>query len=468
MRYISTRGSAPVLGFNEILLTGLARDGGLYVPEAWPKFTADDIRGLKGLGYAEAALRVMLPFVEDDIDAATFAGMVTASYRNFDHEAVAPLKQLGPNEWLMELFHGPTLAFKDYAMQLLGNLFDHVLGQRGERATVICATSGDTGSAAIEACRDHAAIDIFVLHPKGRVSEVQRRQMTTVAAANVHNIAIEGNFDDCQALVKALFNDAGFRDEVRLTGVNSINWARIMGQIVYYFVAAAELGAPDQRIAFSVPTGNFGNIYAGFAARCMGLGIDHLVLVTNRNDILARCLETGCLKTGKVQPTLSPSMDIQVASNFERYLFELYGRDASRLAQQMTTFHDTGEISLGEGLLVEARKIFDSHRLDDDGTLETIAAVHRECGELLDPHSAVGVAGGRAHRRDPSVPMVSLATAHPAKFPEAVERATGINPPLPGCLQGLYDRPERFETLVNEVAAVRGFIREHTFEKRVA
>ena len=468
MRYVSTRGAAKPLRFDEVLLTGLARDGGLYVPESWPRPSHEEIRALAGLPYADVALRVMTPFVEGAIAADALAGIIEGAYARFDHPAVAPLKEIGPNEWLMELFHGPTLSFKDYAMQILGGLFDHVLARRGERVTIVVATSGDTGSAAIEACRDRAAIEIFVLHPKGRVSEVQRRQMTTVAAANVHNIAIEGTFDDCQALVKGMFNDHGFRADMRLTGVNSINWARILGQTVYYFAAAAALGAPEKEIAFSVPTGNFGNIYAGYAARAMGLPISHLVLATNSNDILSRFLETGALKQGEVEPTLSPSMDIQVASNFERFLFDLYGRDGSRLAQQMAAFQETGEITLDDERLAAAKEVFDGFRLDDAGTVATIGAVHEQTGELLDPHTAIGVAGGHAHRRDPAVPMVSLATAHPAKFPEAVARATGQRPALPEALADLFERDERLETLANDLGAVEDFVRARAPEAKVA
>ncbi|MCH8090874.1 MAG: threonine synthase [Proteobacteria bacterium] len=468
MRYVSTRGAAEPLRFDEVLLTGLARDGGLYVPETWPRFSHDDIRALAGLPYADVALRVMTPFVEGAIEADALAGIIERAYARFDHPAVAPLREIGPNEWLMELFHGPTLSFKDYAMQILGGLFDHVLARRAERVTIVVATSGDTGSAAIEACRDRAAIEIFVLHPQGRVSEVQRRQMTTVAAANVHNIAIEGTFDDCQALVKGMFNDHGFRADMRLTGVNSINWARILGQTVYYFAAAATLGAPEKEIAFSVPTGNFGNIYAGYAARAMGLPIGHLVLATNCNDILSRFLETGALKRGEVETTLAPSMDIQVASNFERFLFDLYGRDGSRLAQQMAAFQETGEITLDDERLAAAREVFDGFSLDDAGTVATIGAVYEQTGELLDPHTAIGVAGAHAHRRDPAVPMVSLATAHPAKFPEAVALATGQRPALPEALADLFERDERLETLANDLGAVEEYVRARAEEAKVA
>ncbi len=468
MRYISTRGAAPPLAFGEVLLTGLARDGGLYVPEAWPRFSGEDIGALAGLTYSEAAFRVMAPFVEDDIGREAFAELVMDAYAGFSHPAVAPLKQLRPNEWLMELFHGPTLAFKDYAMQLAGRLFDHVLGERGERVTIVVATSGDTGSAAIEACRDRAAMEIFILHPKDRVSEVQRRQMTTVASANVHNIAIEGTFDDCQDLVKGMFADQAFRDEVRLASVNSINWARILGQIAYYFVAAAALGAPARPVAFSVPTGNFGNLYAGYVARCMGLPVDRLVLVTNRNDILARFLASGTMTLEAVRPTLSVSMDIQVASNFERLLFDLFERDGKALAREMRRFRDEGTMTVGGGRLAELREIFDGHRLDDEETLRTIAGVYGETGELLDPHTAVGVAGARRHRRARSVPIVSLANAHAAKFPEAVERATGIRPALPGHLEDLFERAESFDCLSNDLARVQAFVRGRVDEKRVA
>ena len=468
MRYISTRGAAPPLAFSEVLLTGLARDGGLYVPEDWPRFSGEDIRALAGLTYSEAAFRVMAPFVVDDIGAQTFAELVEDTYAGFSHPAVAPLKELRPNEWLMELFHGPTLAFKDYAMQLLGRLFDHVLRERGEKVTVVGATSGDTGSAAIEACRDRAAIEIFILHPRNRISEVQRRQMTTVGSANVHNIAIEGSFDDCQDLVKGMFGDRAFRDEMRLAAFNSINWARILGQIVYYFVAGAALGAPARSVAFSVPTGNFGNIYAGYVARCMGLPVDHLVLGTNRNDILARFLSSGAMTLDEVRPTLSVSMDIQVASNFERLLFDLFERDGEALAREMRRFRDEGVMQVSAGRLAASREIFDGHSMDDEETLDTIAVIYRETGELLDPHTAIGVAGARRHRRARSVPIVSLANAHPAKFPEAVERATGVRPALPDHLLDLFERPESVDFLPNDLARVQAFVRGRVVEKRVA
>ncbi len=467
MRYISTRGSAPDLDFADAMLTGLARDGGLYVPESWPQFSADDIRALAGLDYAEVAYRVTRPFVGDAISDATYRAIVEQTYAVFTHGAVAPLKQLAPNHWLMELFHGPTLAFKDYAMQLLGNLFNHVLAERGRRVTIIGATSGDTGSAAIEACRGRAAIDIFILFPDGRVSDVQRRQMTCVDDANVHAMAVDGTFDDCQALLKDMFNDHAFRDEVDLSGVNSINWARILGQIVYYFVAAAALGAWRRKIAFAVPTGNFGNIYAGYAARAMGLPISQLVLATNANDILSRLLATGTMSRGDVHPSLSPSMDIQVASNFERFLFDLYGRDGARVAQQMAAFQDTGELALSDEDQAQAREVFAGFRLDDAGTLEQISSCYQATGELLDPHSAIAVAGGTACQGEALGPMVSLATAHPAKFPDAVSQATGVKPELPSHLADLMDRRERFESLPNDLAVVQDFIRERLAEREV-
>ncbi|MGE5539875.1 MAG: threonine synthase [Gemmatimonas sp.] len=469
MRYVSTRGRAPALGFCDCLLAGLARDGGLYVPESWPRFSPAEIRALSGLPYHEVATRVMAPFVEGEggLDRDTLARLCREAYLRFEHKAVAPLVQLAPNLWLLELFHGPTLAFKDYAMQLLGRLFDHVLAERGSRITIVGATSGDTGSAAIEACRDRAAIEIFILHPKGRVSEVQRRQMTTVQSPNVHNIAVEGTFDDCQDLLKGLFNDATFRDDVNLSGVNSINWARVLGQIVYYFYAGVALGAPDREVAFAVPTGNFGNIYAGYGARQMGLPVHHLALVTNRNDILSRFLESGKLAIGTVEPSLSPSMDIQVASNFERYLFEIYGRNGAELAADMEAFRRDRALTVTPARFGEARAFFDGARVDDDGTVATIARLYGDTGEVLDPHSAVAVAGAELCRRDPAVPMVALATAHPAKFPDAVERAVGFRPELPPSLADLLKRPERVATVANDLGALKRYIAGRLSERGV-
>jgi threonine synthase len=459
LRYVSTRGAAPALAFDEVLLAGLARDGGLYVPETWPSLTPADLRGLAGLDYASLATRVMLPFIGGTIAEDDFAEIVAQSYAEFDHVAVAPLKQLDERTWLMELFHGPTLAFKDVALQLLGRLYDHVLRQRGTRATIVGATSGDTGSAAIEACRDRESIEIFILHPFGRVSEVQRRQMTTVASANVHNIAVEGTFDDCQDLLKAMFNDQGFREEVSLSAVNSINWARIMAQVVYYVAAALALGAPERRVAFSVPTGNFGNVYAGYVARRMGLPIADFVVGSNRNDILTRFFETGQMTIGEVQPSLSPSMDIQVSSNFERLLFELYDREGPALGRAMASFRRNGQLHVGDDRWKAACELFRGYRLDDAETLNAIAEVYRQSGELLDPHSAIGVAAAHACHRDRDVPVVALATAHPAKFPDAVEKATGIRPALPERLAGLMTRAERVDVLPNDLKTVQSYIR---------
>ncbi len=459
MRYISTRGDAPILEFDEVLLAGLAEDGGLYIPEVWPQFSAADLRAMHGLSYADLATRVMLPFLGDRIAEADFADMLRDAYATFDHAATVPLKQLDDNLWLMELFHGPTLAFKDVALQLLGRLFDHVLTRRGERVTIVGATSGDTGSAAIEACRDREAIDIFILHPHGRVSEVQRRQMTTVPSSNVHNIAVEGSFDDCQDMVKAMFGDPAFRREMRLSAVNSINWARIMAQIVYYFRAALALGAPDRQVSFAVPTGNFGNVYAGYAAREMGLPISQLVIGSNRNDILTRFMETGIMEVRGVEPSLSPSMDIQVSSNFERLLFDACDREGSAVMRTMIDFRKTGHLTVPQGGMKAIEALFDGHRLDDGQTLAAIDAEYRAGGELLDPHSVIGVAAGRAKGRHPATPMVALATAHPAKFPDAVERATGMHPALPPRLADLFDREERYEVLPNDLAAMMAHVR---------
>jgi threonine synthase len=458
MRYVSTRGDAPVLGFDDVLLAGLARDGGLYVPETWPRLAAVEWQALAGLPYAEVALRILKLYVGDAIAEADLRAMVEDSYRQFGHPAVVPLKQVGPNDWLLELFHGPTLAFKDVALQLVGRLFDHVLKKRGSRVTIVGATSGDTGSAAIEACRDREAIDIFILYPHGRVSEVQRRQMTTVPSANVHNIAIEGTFDDCQDLVKAMFNDAGFRDRMRLSAVNSINWARIAAQIVYYAVAALRLGAPARQVAFSVPTGNFGNIFAGYAAQRMGLPITRFVVGSNRNDILFRLLDTGTMKMEGVAPTLSPSMDIQVSSNFERMLFELSGRNGKAVATMMARFRKKRELTLSPARRAKLAKLFTGARADDSETMAMIRRMLETTGELIDPHTAVGLVAAAAQRGDTAIPMITAATAHPAKFPDAVEKACGVRPALPPRLAGLFEKPERLTVLPNDLAAVQNFV----------
>ena len=450
-RYISTRGQAPALGFEDVLLAGLARDGGLYVPETWPQFSADDIRAMKDLSYPALAQKIMAPFIGDAIPTADLKTLVEDAYATFDAPDVLPLKKIGDGEYLLELFHGPTLAFKDVAMQVLGRFFDYVLKKRGQRITIVGATSGDTGSAAIEACRDKAAIDIFMLHPHGRVSPVQEAQMTSVQAANVHNIAIEGTFDDCQDRVKDLFNDGDFRDRYNLSAVNSINWARVMAQIVYYFWAAVKLGAPDKPVAFSVPTGNFGNVFAGYGAMQMGLPIAKLVVGSNANDILARFFASGAMEMAGVVPTTSPSMDIQVSSNFERLLFDLVDRDGAACARVLTDFRKTGRFEVSADQLARARKVFAGARFDDDATKAVIKQVHEQTGELIDPHSAVGVGAARECRGETDAPMVILATAHPAKFPDAVEDATGLRPSLPARLADLLDRPKRCQTLANDL-----------------
>ncbi len=460
MKYVSTRGVAPELEFEDALLAGLARDGGLYVPVEWPQLSERKIRALAGLPYEEVAFRIMRPFIGDAIGDDDLQRMIGEAYASFRHKAIVPLRQLGSNDWLLELFHGPTLAFKDVAMQILARLFDHVLAAKGRRVTVVGATSGDTGSAAIEAFKGRDTTDIFILHPKGRVSEVQRRQMTTVLDANVHNIAIEGSFDDCQALVKAMFNDHGFRDEVSLAGVNSINWGRVMAQIVYFFTSAVALGAPARQVAFSVPTGNFGDIFAGYAAARMGLPIAKLIVATNVNDILARTLETGRYEVGKVVPTISPSMDIQVSSNFERLLYDAYGRDGATVTRLMQSLSQSGAFTIDPVRLEAIQGQFGAVRVDEKETAATIARMLAETGEIVDPHSAVGIAAAARLRGDTSVPMISLATAHPAKFPDAVKAATGIHPELPPAMADLFTREERLEALPNDLGAVEAFIRE--------
>jgi threonine synthase len=468
LKYVSTRGRAPVLPFDDVLLAGLADDGGLYVPENWPRLTRADIRALAGLPFDQVVTKVMLPFVSGCIPPDVFAQIVSESYAGFDHPAVAPLKQIDNNHWLMELFHGPTLSFKDYALQVVGRLFDHVLNQRGEHVTIVGATSGDTGSAAIESCAGRSAIEVFILHPKGRVSEVQRRQMTTVDAPNVHNIAIEGTFDDCQDLVKELFADKAFRDATRLAAVNSINWARIMVQSSYYVAAAGALGAPDSSFTFAVPTGNFGNVFSGYVARNMGLPIDRLIVGTNSNDILARFLESGSLKMATVTPTISPSMDIQISSNFERLLFDFYDRNGEQLAPVMEAFRRDGEVAVGETRWQHIRELFVGHRLDDAQTKAEIARLYAATGDLIDPHSAIGTAAGRACHLNCDSTLVSLATAHPAKFPDAVEAATGRRPPMPERLAALFDRPELCETLANDLDTVKRFINQRLQERQTA
>ncbi|MGR3501684.1 threonine synthase [Pseudaestuariivita sp.] len=458
MRYISTRGQAPDLSFEEAMLTGLARDGGLYVPAEVPQMSQADIASLSGLSYEEIAFRVMRPFVGETFTDATFGDLITRAYAGFGHDARAPLKQIGANHFLLELFHGPTLAFKDFAMQLIGQMFQEALSRSGERVTIVGATSGDTGSAAIEAFRGLDAVDVFILYPHGRVSEVQRRQMTTPVEDNVHALAIEGTFDDAQARLKDMFNDFTFRDEVRLAGVNSINWARVMAQVVYYFSAAVSLGAPHRAVSFTVPTGNFGDIFAGYIAKRMGLPIDRLVVATNQNDILHRCLTSGAYVTDAVVPSISPSMDIQVSSNFERLLFDAYDRDGAAVAALMDELKGNGGFHLSQGTLDRLQSEFASGRVSEDETLATITRAQRTMNELLCPHSAIGVKVAEAHQG--ATPMVTLATAHPAKFPDAVERASGTRPPLPQRMADLYDRPERLTQVYNDLAALETLIRE--------
>jgi threonine synthase len=457
MRYISTRGAAPELGFDEAMMTGLARDGGLYVPKTVPQLSVDEIAALAGLPYEEIAFRVMWPYLGSTFAEAEFKALIARAYAGFGHAARAPLVQLGPNHFLLELFHGPTLAFKDFAMQLIGQMMQAALARTGERITIVGATSGDTGSAAIEAFRGLANVDVFILFPHGRVSEVQRRQMTTPAEANVHALALDGDFDDCQARVKDMFNDFAFRDGVRLAGVNSINWARVLAQVVYYFASATALGAPHRKVSFTVPTGNFGDIFAGYIARQMGLPIDKLVVATNQNDILHRALSSGDYLTDGVKPSISPSMDIQVSSNFERALFDAYGRDGAAVAALMDELKQGG-FRISQGALQMLRATFASGRCSEDETRATIARTRNATGEVLCPHSAVGVKVAEEHLG--AVPMITLATAHPAKFPDAVEAATGLRPGLPPRMADLFDRPERVTRVPNDLAALQTLIRE--------
>jgi threonine synthase len=450
--------------FEDALFAGLAGDGGLYLPERWPRLDRDELAALQGASYQETAARVLAPFVGDDLSEAELRGLIARAYAGFDHVAIAPLRQLGPNEWLLELFHGPTLAFKDIALQLLGLLFEHFLARRDRPITIVGATSGDTGSAAIEACAGRAHMRIVILHPHGRISEVQRRQMTTVAADNVHNVAIEGTFDDCQSLVKALFNDAALRSRLNLAAINSINWGRIMAQVVYYVTAALALGGPWRKVSFAVPTGNFGDVYAGYVAHRMGLPIAQLIVATNRNDILARFFASGAYRAGEVAPTMSPSMDIQVASNFERLLYDLCEGDGAEVARLLGEFAARRSLRIPDDVLGRARELFDAARVDEDETATTMAAVLRASDQLVDPHTAVGICAGRACRLDPSTPLIALATAHPAKFPDAVERATGLRPQLPERLGSLFGRPERCAFLPNDLAAVQRHIQELVME----
>jgi threonine synthase len=459
LRYVSTRGEAPALPFEGALLAGLARDGGLTMPEAWPRLAPSEIEALAGLDYAEAAYRIMRPYLEGDPSAADLKAVLDDAYAGFHHPAIAPLRQIAPASWLLELFHGPTLAFKDLAMQVVSRLMDRALRRKGARATIVGATSGDTGAAAIEAFRGLDMIDIFILHPKGRVTEVQRRQMTSAHEPNVHNIAVEGTFDDCQGIVKALFNDAGTRDSLSLTGVNSINFARILAQIVYYFTSAVALGSPHRAVSFAVPTGNFGDIFAGYAARAMGLPVKRLVIATNLNDSLSRALSTGIYEPRGVIATSSPSMDIQLASNFERLLFELAGRDGARVRARMDELRRTGAFHLEAGELAELRALFAAHSIDEHETEMTIRNLYAETGVVIDPHTAVGLAAAR--QENFGTPMIVLSTAHPAKFPDAIERAIGRVPEQPERLKARLGQEERLTVLPNDAKTVASFISDH-------
>lgn len=458
MKYISTRGEAPALNFEEVVLTGLATDGGLYIPETLPTFSQEEIASWVGLSYEELAFKVISPFVDGELNDDDLKAIINKSYSTFRHDAIAPLVQTGHNEWILELFQGPTLAFKDFALQFLGNLLDHILEKRQQKVVVMGATSGDTGSAAIEGCRHCENIDIFILHPHKRVSDVQRKQMTSVLSDNVFNIALEGNFDDCQNMVKASFRDQSFLPDGRqLVAVNSINWARIMAQIVYYFYSALALGGPHRKVSFSVPTGNFGDIFAGYLAKKMGLPIDQLVVATNANDILHRCISDNDHSKKELLHSLSPSMDIMVSSNFERLLFDSYGQNGESIRQLMDDFK-SGSMSLRADVMAKIQSHFDSYRLDDDKMIQVITEVFDKTEYLLDPHTAIGVEAARKKRKDQTVPMVCLATAHPAKFGEAIQKAGLSDPELPHHMADLFEREERYKVLANDMSAVHEFM----------
>ena len=465
MDYISTRGAAPALDFAGATLAGLASDGGLYVPREWPRFSEAEIAAMAGLPYAELAAKVMLPFVEGSLTYERLLDLTREAYGRFSHTSVTPLVQLDQQHWLLELFHGPTLAFKDVALQLLGLLFEEFLGRTGENLTIVGATSGDTGSAAIDAVAGRDRVDIFMLHPKGRVSDVQRRQMTTVLAPNVYNIAIDGSFDDAQAMVKRMFNDTAMTGRFNIGAVNSINWARLMAQVVYYFAAALQLGAPARKVAFSVPTGNFGDVFAGYVAAQMGLPIERLIVATNVNDILHRALSTGDYSQSTVTPTVAPSMDIQVSSNFERLLFDLAGRDGVAMAEQMRGFETTKSMQLTNAQREGAASLFTSARADAGDMAGAIRWAWEKCGELIDPHTACGLYAARVSGLPAQVPIVTLATAHPAKFPEAVERATGQRPHLPSRVGDLFEREEKCADLPGDYDAIADYVAANAVPK---
>ena len=461
MEYISTRGGAAPLTFEGATLAGLASDGGLYLPCEWPQFSEGEIAAMAGLPYAELAARVMQPFVEGSLPAERLRALTGQAYGRFAHAAVTPLAQLDEKQWLLELFHGPTLAFKDVALQLLGLLFEEFLSRREDHLTIVGATSGDTGSAAIDAVAGRDRVDIFMLHPSGRVSDVQRRQMTTVRAPNVHNIAIEGSFDDAQAMVKRMFGDTAMTGRFRISAVNSINWARLMAQVVYYFASAVQLGAPHRKVAYSVPTGNFGDVFAGYVAARMGLPIERLIVATNVNDILHRALASGDYSAGKVTPTAAPSMDIQVSSNFERLLFDCGGRDGLALAAQMRGFEETRAMQLTNAQREGAAALFTSARADAAEMSQAMRWAHEASGHVIDPHTAIGLHAARAADLPAGVPVVTLATAHPAKFPDAVERATGVRPALPARVGDLFEREESYTDLPGDYDAVAAYVAEH-------
>ena len=461
MQYVSTRGSAPTLDFAGVTLAGLANDGGLYVPAKWPRFSPEEIASMRGLPYAELAARVMQPFVGDCLTPESLRGLTAKAYGRFAHAAVTPLTQLDERQWLLELFHGPTLAFKDVALQMLGLLFEEFLAREDGTLTIVGATSGDTGSAAIDAVAGLDRVEIFMLHPKGRVSDVQRRQMTTVRAPNVHNIAIDGSFDDAQAMVKRIFADRDVTAKHRIGAVNSINWARLMAQVVYYFAASLQLGGPEREVAFSVPTGNFGDVFAGHVAERIGLPIKRLIVATNTNDILYRALSNGDYSTGTVTPTAAPSMDIQVSSNFERLLFDVGGRDGIALAEQMRGFEASKAMQLTNAQRDGAAALFTSMRTDEDDMARAMRWACEDCAEIVDPHTAIGLHAARAVELPHDVPVVTLATAHPAKFPDAVERSTGTRPSLPARVGDLFAREEAYTELPGTYEAVRDHILGH-------
>jgi len=461
MQYLSTRGEAPELGFCDAVLTGLASDGGLYLPKEWPQLSQEEIAGLANRPYEEVAFEIISRFVDGEIPDDELRGMIDAAYATFRHPSVTPIRELEPGHFMLELFHGPTLAFKDVAMQFLSRVMDHILEKRDARATIVGATSGDTGSAAIEAFKGRARTDIFILFPEGRVSPVQQRQMTTVADENVHNLAVNGSFDDCQTAVKAMFANESFRSSLQLSGVNSINWGRIVAQIVYYFTSAVALGAPRRKVSFTVPTGNFGDIFAGYAASSMGLPIEKLIIATNANDILRRTFETGAYETGSVVRTVSPSMDIQVSSNFERLLYEASGRNPASVRRMMDQLRQSGRFEVPLETLSNMTEHFAADTATESETDAAIESVNARAHYLIDPHTAVGVHVAR-RKRDAATPMITLSTAHPAKFPAAVEASSGVTPALPDWMADLYEREERFEVLDNDQAAIEEFVRTHS------